>query len=197
MRDQYDAIVIGAGIIGAATAFELAKVGYRTLSVDRNPAAGYGPTSNSCAIIRVYYSTFDGVAFAWEAYHYWREWAQYLGSDDERGLARFIDPGCVVMKTEHNGRLENTSGSRTSSGSLARNGTGRRSGRGSRSSIFAASGRLGPWTTSASASRAEARSRAPSSGRTAATSPILSLPPTTCSVRRRRRAPSSPSGARS
>ena len=106
MRDRYGAIVIGAGIIGAATAFELAKLGYRTLSVDRNPAAGYGPTSNSCAIIRVYYSTFDGVAFAWEAYHYWKGWAEYLATDDDRGLARFIDCGCVVMKTEHNGGLE-------------------------------------------------------------------------------------------
>ena len=105
MRDQYDVIVIGAGVIGAATAFELAKLGYRTLSVDRNPASGYGPTSNSCAIIRVYYSTFDGIAFAWEAYHYWKEWAEYLETDDERGLAKFIDCGCVVMKTEHNGRL--------------------------------------------------------------------------------------------
>ena len=106
MRDQYDAVIIGAGIIGAATAFELARLGYRTLSVDRNPAAGYGPTSSSCAIIRVYYSTFDGVAFAWEAWHYWKEWARYLETDDERGLAKYIDCGCVVMKTEHNGGLE-------------------------------------------------------------------------------------------
>ena len=106
MRNRYDAIVIGAGIIGAATAFELAKLGYRTLNVDRNPAAGYGPTSNSCAIIRVYYSTFDGVALAWEAWHYWKEWAEYLATDDDRGLAKYIDCGCVVMKTEHNGGLE-------------------------------------------------------------------------------------------
>ena len=106
MRDQYDAVIIGAGIIGAATALELARLGYRTLSVDRNPAAGYGPTSNSCAIIRVYYSTFDGVAFAFEAWHYWKEWAEYLETDDERGLAKYIDCGCVVMKTEHNGGLE-------------------------------------------------------------------------------------------
>ena len=129
MRDQYDAIVIGAGVIGAATAFELAKLGYRTLSVDRNPASGYGPTSNSCAIIRVYYSIFDGVAFAWEAYHYWKEWGEYLETEDERGLPRFVDPGCVVMKTEHNGRLAEAPPTlRESSGSLARNGTARRSG---------------------------------------------------------------------
>ena len=106
MRDQYDAVIIGAGVIGAATAYELAKLGYRTLSVDKNPAAGYGPTSNSCAIVRVYYSTFDGIAFAWEACHYWRNWAKYLETDDERGLARYVECGCLVMKTDHNGRLE-------------------------------------------------------------------------------------------
>ena len=103
---RYDAIIIGAGIIGAAIAFELAKLGYRTLSVDRNPAAGYGPTSSSCAIIRVHYSTFDGTALAWESYHYWRGWAKYLETDDERGLAKFIECGCLVMRTELNGYLE-------------------------------------------------------------------------------------------
>ena len=102
---QYDAIIIGAGIIGAATAFELAKLGYRTLNVDKNPAAGYGPTSSSCAIIRVHYSTFDGTALAWEGYHYWHAWAKYIETDDERGLAKFIECGCLVIKTELNGHL--------------------------------------------------------------------------------------------
>ena len=106
MRGQYDAVIIGAGIIGAATAFELAKLGYRTLNVDTLPAAGYGPTSSSCAIIRVHYSTFDGIALAWEGYHYWHEWARYLEADDERGLAKFVECGCLVMKTELNGHLE-------------------------------------------------------------------------------------------
>ena len=66
MAEKADAVIIGAGIIGAATAFELSKKGYRTLSVDMNPAAGYGPTSASCAIIRVHYSTLEGTAFAYE-----------------------------------------------------------------------------------------------------------------------------------
>ena len=102
---HYDALIIGAGIIGAATAFELAKLGYRTLNVDRLPAAGYGPTSASCAIIRVHYSTFDGIALAWEGYHYWHDWAKYLETDDERGLAKFVECGCLVMQTEHNDHL--------------------------------------------------------------------------------------------
>ncbi len=55
MADEtYDAIIIGAGVIGAAIAFELAKLGWRTLNVDKGPDAGSGSTSSSSAIIRTY-----------------------------------------------------------------------------------------------------------------------------------------------
>lgn len=106
MNEQYDAIIIGAGIIGAAVGLELSKKKFRTLNLDKLPAAGYGSTSNSCAIIRTYYSTFDGCAMAFEGYHYWKDWARYIGVDDEAGLARFIECGTLVMKTPHNKFLE-------------------------------------------------------------------------------------------
>jgi sarcosine oxidase subunit beta len=99
---QYDAIVIGAGILGCCTAFELAKRGLRTLNVDTLPAAGYGSTSESCAIIRFHYSTADGVALAREGYYYWIDWPKYLGVVDEAGMARYVNTGCLVIKTEKN-----------------------------------------------------------------------------------------------
>ena len=79
MNDHFDAIVIGAGIIGCCTAFELAKRGKRTLNIDKLPASGYGSTSGSCAIIRTHYSTVDGCAMAYEGVFVWREWADYIG----------------------------------------------------------------------------------------------------------------------
>ncbi len=94
---DYDAVVIGAGVIGAAIAFELSKRGYRTVSVDKLPAAGYGPTSASCAIIRFTYSTRDGVAMAYEGSFYWKNWADYLEVSDERGLAVFHETGSLVF----------------------------------------------------------------------------------------------------
>jgi len=109
MADTYDAVIIGAGIIGAAVGYELAKDGKKTLNVDALPAAGYGSTSNSCAIIRVHYSTVDATALAAEAYYDWLDWHGYLGpggSADDSGLAAFHATGCLVMKTAHNGRLE-------------------------------------------------------------------------------------------
>jgi sarcosine oxidase subunit beta len=106
MARSYDAIIIGAGVIGACTAFELAKRGWKTLNVDKLPAAGYGSTGSSCAIIRTHYSTLDGSALAYEGFFYWDDWANYLGAPDERGLAVFHKTGCLVMRTAANGWLK-------------------------------------------------------------------------------------------
>jgi sarcosine oxidase subunit beta len=105
MARSYDAIIIGAGIIGACVAYELSKRGWRTLNLDKLPAAGYGSTGASCAIIRTHYSTLDGAALAYESYFAWDDWAGYLGVEDERGLAKFVKSGCLVLKTEGNGHL--------------------------------------------------------------------------------------------
>ncbi|MEO1722722.1 MAG: FAD-binding oxidoreductase [Pseudomonadota bacterium] len=105
MTDTADAIIIGTGVIGSAVAFEMAKAGWKTLSLDRNPAIGHGSTAGSCAIIRMHYSTLDGTAFAYEGYHYWRDWAAYLGLPTDTTLAEFREVGCLVMKTEANGHL--------------------------------------------------------------------------------------------
>jgi glycine/D-amino acid oxidase-like deaminating enzyme len=34
MKDSYDALIIGTGVIGTAIAFEMAKAGWKTLSLD-------------------------------------------------------------------------------------------------------------------------------------------------------------------
>ena len=106
MSDSYDSIVIGAGIIGSATVLALSRKGHRVLCVDALPTSGYGSTSGSCAIIRPYYSTVDGSAIAYESHFYWNDWANFLGAEDERGYARYIDCGCLVMKTKGNDMLE-------------------------------------------------------------------------------------------
>jgi sarcosine oxidase, subunit beta len=97
MSDQYDAIIIGAGIIGANLGFEMSKAGYKTLNIDKLPAAGYGSTANSCAIVRCHYSTWPGVAMAYEGFHFWKNWEDYLEADDERGLAGFVQCGAVYV----------------------------------------------------------------------------------------------------
>jgi len=107
MKSKYDAVIVGAGIIGCCVAFELAKKGCQTLNVDKLPAAGHGSTANSCAIIRLHYSTPDGVAMAREGYYYWKNWEQYLEATDSNGLAAYINTGSLVTKTPRNKYLRN------------------------------------------------------------------------------------------
>jgi len=98
--ESFDAIVIGAGVIGAAVAFELGKRGWSTLNVDKLPSSGYGSTSNSCAIVRAHYSTFDGVAMAYDGFSYWKDWPNYLEAADERGLALYRQCGTLLFMVE-------------------------------------------------------------------------------------------------
>jgi sarcosine oxidase subunit beta len=104
-NSSYDAIIIGAGVIGACTAYELAKKGWKTLSIDKLPESGYGSTSGSCAIIRTYYSAFESCAVAYEGWHYWNDWQNYIAAADEQGLIKYHNTGCLVIKTEHNNGL--------------------------------------------------------------------------------------------
>ena len=97
-----DAVIIGAGVIGSAIAYELSRRGLSTLNLDALPSAGYGSTSNSSAIVRFGYSTLAGVGMAWEGLHYWRDWPAHLGlpdSADSPDLARMVSCGLALLDT--------------------------------------------------------------------------------------------------
>ncbi|MFJ2866118.1 NAD(P)/FAD-dependent oxidoreductase [Kitasatospora sp. NPDC087314] len=92
-----DAVVVGAGVIGAAIALELARTGRQVVVVDKAGAAGHGSTSASSAIIRFNYSTFDGVATAWEARQLWATWPDHLRPAGRHPLAAFHRTGAVLL----------------------------------------------------------------------------------------------------
>lgn len=100
MKENYDVVLIGAGIIGCCIAFELSKKGYKTLNVDKEATAGAGSTANSCGNVRFYYSTRDGVALAYESVWYWHNWKDYLETEDDRGIATFHNTGSVFVKSD-------------------------------------------------------------------------------------------------
>ncbi len=105
MQKKYDAVIIGSGVIGCSVAFEMAKRGYKTLSVDKLGDAGMGSTSGSCAIIRFTYSTTEGVAMAREGYYYWLDWPKYLETRDPDGMVTYRNTGALVIKTPVNKNL--------------------------------------------------------------------------------------------
>ncbi|MFD7106997.1 NAD(P)/FAD-dependent oxidoreductase [Streptomyces celluloflavus] len=92
-----DVIVVGAGVIGASVALELAKLGLRVTVVDKAGGVGHGSTSASSAIVRFNYSTREGVATAWESQHCWERWPDHLGFRDPAGPARFHRAGMAML----------------------------------------------------------------------------------------------------
>jgi sarcosine oxidase subunit beta len=71
--------IIGAGVIGSSIALAMGRAGHEVTVIDRNSAVGMGSTSSSSAVVRFNYSTFDAVALAWESFHYWKSWREFLG----------------------------------------------------------------------------------------------------------------------
>lgn len=99
MSKRYDAIIIGCGIIGNCIAFELAKKGWQTLSIDKLGGSGFGSTASSCAIVRAHYSTYDGVAISYAGFDIWKNWTEYCEVEDPSGMAVYRDKGSLLLKT--------------------------------------------------------------------------------------------------
>jgi sarcosine oxidase, subunit beta len=53
-----NAVVVGAGVIGASVALELARRGFGVTVVDAGEQAGGASTSASSTVVRFHYSTF-------------------------------------------------------------------------------------------------------------------------------------------
>jgi sarcosine oxidase, subunit beta len=96
-KSAVDAVVVGAEVIGAAISLELARAGRRVLVLDKGLGIGHGSTSASSAIVRFHYSSFTGVAAAWEAKQLWADWLAHLGYADPAGLATFVRTGMLVL----------------------------------------------------------------------------------------------------
>jgi sarcosine oxidase subunit beta len=100
MTQSYDAIVVGAGISGAATAYHLKKGGMqRVLLLDREAGVANGPTRDSAAVVRMHYSDPILVRMAMESREMFRTMESLLGKDGgfrERGWFLALPPDMVA-----------------------------------------------------------------------------------------------------
>ncbi|MFT4798621.1 MAG: sarcosine oxidase subunit beta [Sulfitobacter sp.] len=93
-------VIIGAGVVGCSIALAMAKRGFQTLNIDKLPAAGYGSTSHSSAIVRPIYSHTTSAALAHESRSFWQDWENFIGPKAPNGYARYHECGGVVLVRE-------------------------------------------------------------------------------------------------
>ena len=98
MTETYDAVVIGAGVVGAATAFHLAKLGgLKVCVVDRGPVCG-GGTAKSCAIVRSHYSVPSNTALTLRSLEMFGAFAAWL--EDSEAESGFVNSGYLIVAPE-------------------------------------------------------------------------------------------------
>ena len=77
-----DAVVIGAGVMGASIAFHLAQAGVGRVLVVERGAVGGGSTAASGAIIRMHYTNALESRLALASLDYFQHWGDRVGGRD-------------------------------------------------------------------------------------------------------------------
>lgn len=76
-----DAVVLGAGIVGASCAFQMAARGLRVVVLEREAAPALGSTGRSAAGVRVQFTTPANIALSMHSLPVYREFQERHGHD--------------------------------------------------------------------------------------------------------------------
>ena len=95
MSERCDAVVVGAGVMGASTAMHLASVGLKVLLLEKAPGPGFGSTGKSVAGIRQTYSHFEMTLLAREALNQFQNWRDFTGLEAPK--AGFKNSGFLFL----------------------------------------------------------------------------------------------------
>ena len=94
MNPSYDAIVIGAGVMGASIAYNLSQRGLRVLILERQSIA-VGATGASSGLVRMHYDVEVDSALAWESFHFFKNWRERIGGEcgfTRTGFLQIVSP---------------------------------------------------------------------------------------------------------
>jgi len=94
MNPAYDAIVVGAGVIGASVAHNLSQRGLKVLILERQ-SVGAGATGASSGLVRMHYDIEVDAALAWQSFHFFRDWRARIGGEcgfHRTGFLQIVSP---------------------------------------------------------------------------------------------------------
>lgn len=95
MQRSAEAIVVGAGVIGASIAFHLTRLGMRDVLILEQDMIAAHATGRSGALIRTHYTNEPEARLALAALPWFQEWAERVGGDCgfvQTGFLQFADP---------------------------------------------------------------------------------------------------------
>lgn len=103
-QNNYDVIVIGAGIIGTSIAYQLCLRGIKdVLILEKGDQLGLGSTGNSSAVLRQRYTHIETCLLAKEGIDAYRSWSDFLKAP--KAKSRMTPSGVLWMMQENLGQL--------------------------------------------------------------------------------------------
>jgi len=101
MSQNFDAIIIGAGVMGASIAFHLAERGLKIAILERNVTAS-GATGHSSGLVRMHYDLAAESELTFASYkHYFNNWKERVGGECGFQKTGFMQ----IAKREHEDKL--------------------------------------------------------------------------------------------
>ena len=101
MNPTYDAVVIGAGVMGASIAFHLAERGLKTAILERKVTAS-GATGHSSGLVRMHYDLAAESELTFKSYKlYFNNWKERVGGECGFQRTGFMQ----IAKREHEDKL--------------------------------------------------------------------------------------------
>ncbi len=101
MPQNFDAIIIGAGVMGASIAFHLAERGLKIAILERNVTAS-GATGHSSGLVRMHYDLAAESELTFASYkHYFNNWKERVGGECGFQKTGFMQ----IAKREHEDKL--------------------------------------------------------------------------------------------
>ena len=102
MTQNFDAIIIGAGVIGTSIAFHLTQRGLKPVILERKQVA-FGATGSSSGLVRMHYDLEVESRLAWTSFQYFRNWSERVGGECGFRRTGFLD----IEHAEHVTQLRN------------------------------------------------------------------------------------------
>jgi sarcosine oxidase subunit beta len=96
--ESFDAIVIGAGVIGSSVAYHLAHLGAKKVLVLERLQIGAGTSTQSSGILRTHYSVIENVELARRSWSVFTDFANYL--QDEDAASGLVKCGYLICAPE-------------------------------------------------------------------------------------------------
>jgi sarcosine oxidase subunit beta len=94
-----DVVIVGGGVIGAATAFHLASLGVKRIILCERHWLAAGASGKSGALVRMHYTNEPEARLAHESLNYFRNWGDMVGAGSSgfrpTGMVRLVDEANV------------------------------------------------------------------------------------------------------